>query len=647
VVLGATLLNGAQMRHVLLLVLLASLLLAARPCHAATPRECSDEAAAWVAKASREAHLSAVLVECAAGRQQVRLETPDAGTMSVEIREAPPPAFRETHGIGLSPLLQVDDFQHDVPAPLRTSFDGLVDWVGEHHDDVRSSLGASEALASSHYGPTEWVIVALGVVFALGAGLVRRPTRAEVVTAALLFAGAWSLRLALGSWGPLHVNGQGTLWLLAAIRSPEKLSSYGPGYPELFHPLSGLRPTSPDYAIFAANTILSALASPLLFVAGRLAGVPARAGLLAAAVAAVDGACLRMAATESYFPPLIALAIGYSLTGMLAVHLALQRRRVRAVLVHLGGALLALAAARIHPVVWPVLALSPLACVAVGAAPPLDRTLGTLVSGMLGAAAILLLYPGLWPVMHQAMSMDLVSRHSTWPGAKSLLVVGAAVALAAALARPRGLAVPAGAFLLALAANHGMYGQHPVWEAVHERLFLAFPLLAAAALLARIRLEPRWSAALSVTVTGAWLVLGLPTARSRTTEDDEFHALRPWFRALPAGCRAFYVAQAGRHVDMLPEYLAPSPEVIARFSDKDEGRIGVPVAGCVYVFHTSLCSTSGGAPLCRALEAAPMQTLWQERVAARPSMAGWSYDAAEVPISVLARCPAAHPSCGP
>jgi hypothetical protein len=47
-----------------------------------------------------------------------------------------------------------------------------------------------------------------------------------------------------------------------------------------------------------------------------------------------------------------------------------------------------------------------------------------------------------------------------------------------------------------------MYGQHPVWEAVHERLFLAFPLLAAAALLARIRLEPWWSAALSVTVTG-------------------------------------------------------------------------------------------------------------------------------------------------
>jgi hypothetical protein len=187
-----------------------------------------------------------------------------------------------------------------------------------------------------------------------------------------------------------------------------------------------------------------------------------------------------------------------------------------------------------------------------------------------------------------------------------------------------------------------------VWQAVYDRLFLPFPLVAATALLGRIELARRWWAALSAGLAAACLVAGLPTARSRTTEHDEFRSLRPWIQAMPAGCQAFYVARAGRHVDLLPEYLlTPSArEAFVRVSDQDTVGVAPPAAGCVYVFHTSLCSTTEGAPLCRTLESRmPLRSLAQARVPARPSSVEWSYDGPEVPIRVLERCSAGEPSC--
>jgi hypothetical protein len=244
--------------------------------------------------------------------------------------------------------------------------------------------------------------------------------------------------------------------------------------------------------------------------------------------------------------------------------------------------------------------------------------------------------------------MDVVSRQPIVPGVGSLAVVAVLGALAARWLRPRGLAVPACVSLIALVATRAMYDQHPAWQAVYGRLFLAFPLLAAAALMGRIPLAPRWGAVLAPLTAAVCFFGGLPTARSRTTDDDEFRAVRPWIRALPAGCRAFYVARAGRRVDVLPEYLvSPSArETFVRISDQDRDRIAAAATGCVYVFHTSLCSTPDGAPLCRALEAMPLRSVERARLPARPSYAAFTYDGPDVPIAVLEACSPGKPGCG-
>jgi hypothetical protein len=309
------------------------------------------------------------------------------------------------------------------------------------------------------------------------------------------------------------------------------------------------------------------------------------------------------------------------------------------VLVVAGGALLAVAAARVHPVVWPALAVAPAACAAVGAAPARTRALGALVSTVAGALAVGVLYPGLWAVARHAASVDVVSHHVISEAASGLGLVAVLGAVVALGARPRGLAVPACVFLAVLLGTHHVYGQHPVWHAVYERLFLGFPLLAAAAILARVELAPRWWATATGALGAAWFFAGLPTVRSRTTEHDELRAVGPWIAAMPAGCRAYYVARAGRRIDVLPEYLAvPSARsAFVRVSDRS-GPPEVAPTGCVYVFHTSLCSTPEGEPLCRSLEAGmPLRTLGEARLPARPSFTAWTYLGPDVPVAVLAR----------
>ena len=46
------------------------------------------------------------------------------------------------------------------------------------------------------------------------------------------------LRLALGPWGPLHVNGHGPRFVAGAARDPADIAAYGPGYGEIFRMLS-------------------------------------------------------------------------------------------------------------------------------------------------------------------------------------------------------------------------------------------------------------------------------------------------------------------------------------------------------------------------------------------------------------------------
>src|ERR1043165_10298581 len=108
-----------------------------------------------------------------------------------------------------------------------------------------------------------WLLLIAGVLLGFAIRRAPRPDRAEVGLIGILVPGAVLLRLAFGFWGPLHVNGQGPLWIRGAL-DPDALASYGPGYFELFGWVAHLA-TPPDRAIFAANALLSGLTPPLLY----------------------------------------------------------------------------------------------------------------------------------------------------------------------------------------------------------------------------------------------------------------------------------------------------------------------------------------------------------------------------------------------
>src|SRR5262249_38558783 len=124
----------------------------------------------------------------------------------------------------------------------------------------------------------------------------RSQPRTRLLPVFVVTAIALVLRLALGTWGPLHVNGHGPRFGAGAARELPDIAAYGPGYGEIFAPIAALVPSSPDWAIFACNALLSALLPALALAIGGMTGVPASAALLAAVLLAIDPIAIRMGA---------------------------------------------------------------------------------------------------------------------------------------------------------------------------------------------------------------------------------------------------------------------------------------------------------------------------------------------------------------
>src|SRR5205807_6745046 len=66
---------------------------------------------------------------------------------------------------------------------------------------------------------------------------------------------------------------------------------------------------APDRALYATNALLSALVAPLAYVLARFAGIDARRARLPAVLLAAEPVSIRIAASESYFPGIVALCL--------------------------------------------------------------------------------------------------------------------------------------------------------------------------------------------------------------------------------------------------------------------------------------------------------------------------------------------------
>ncbi len=228
------------------------------------------------------------------------------------------------------------------------------------------ALAAIDLLASvtgipfaSHDVGAVWTMPATAVLVFLALRRLPAVAPADRLSALAVFALALTLRLALGPWGPLHANGLGALWVTGAARDPEAIATYGPGFAELFAWIAALAPSSPDWAVFAGNAVLSAAVSALAFALGRLAGIAIPAALAAALFLAIDPVSIHMSATESYFPVIIFLCTGAAAVLLAAARAMEAGDRWGAGAGIVAAGLLLVQVARIHPVAWGVVAIVP------------------------------------------------------------------------------------------------------------------------------------------------------------------------------------------------------------------------------------------------------------------------------------------------
>ncbi len=630
----------------------------------ATGAGCSDRVLAWVARAAQQTSLSLRPVACPPKMVRLRLVPRDAPPVDVEVAEPPGPAFRRAGRLRVSPIVDVPDYGV-LPAGQRRDFETLLSWLRDHESSVDFGAARATPLSVPTINSVQtlpWLLL-LGLLLAVG-GLWRRPgaARADVHIGVALVLVAAALRAAFGLWGPLHINGQGPLWIRGAVE-PSALFSYGPGYPELFGWIARAS-AEPDLAVFGANLLLSAVAPALLFALGRGLGMSRLASLAAATLLVVDPVSIHFSTSEAYFVPIVTLVLATQWLLVLAEAAWRDRVRGQALLTATAAGLVAATAARIHPVAYLPLLLSPAVLLAAGEPQRWVRR----VAAMAAATGVV----GVVVALSSATTLIDVVAHSgatrdRWLGVVRPLHLVMLAAGAAGLwwarrwARPRGL-LPMGVMLaLAVLVTRDAYGQHPVWRLSYDRLYLPGLLLTLGAYVPTRLQHP---GRLLPVVAGALAILcvwALPHLRRPTTEQLEYGFLRNQFLAAPAHCGVASVRRFGKRVLEIPDYLlaarargapdaAPpggSPLPLRRLGIREPGDLVAAsfAAPCLLYVRTSICSTPEVRGLCDAAEARiALEPLGTRTVPAVPSYVDLPYDRDPLTIGLYRLRSKPHPT---
>jgi hypothetical protein len=484
-----------------------------------------------------------------------------------------------------------------------------------------------------------WVVPAAALLFLVA--LRRRHAAAREDRRLVLAIGAFALflRLALGPWGPLHVNGYGPRFVAGAAREPAAIASYGPGYVELFGPIAAFAPASPDWAIFGANALLSAFAATLAFVLGRLIGIPRRAAAAAALLLAIDPVAIRMAATESYFPSIIFLCVAAGAALAVAATEIGAGAGWRAAAWLAGGGLLLVEAARIHPSAWVPVATVPFVALAGDTGGSRARAVA-FVAGVTMIGGLMLATSGsvLLDVLGNVRGGMLI-QPSAPVSLRPLAWIGAAALGYAVLARRPWLAVAAGIAAAGMVLTRHVYGQSWIWQQSYDRLFITLPVLVAGAISASALRYRGLAAVLALLVLVAWFRFALPIVSDRTTDHLEYRWLRERLRGVPSHCRVIHPASVANRGVEIPTYVRPPSAPAVAMHERRPHTIaaGLAAAPCLYYVRTSVCSSVDGRPGCEAIESrlvlAPVS---RASFPSRPSSVFLAYDSDPVEI-VIAR----------
>ena len=575
----------------------------------------------------------------------VRL-APVGGSLDVEVRLGEHAAFRQAGAFALSPVIDAD--WESVPAAQVRAFEAFADAVSTRGGELGRALLAPAAeraepefavdLPSEGPPPADlpWLLL---VGFALLGVAARAPPegRPRPLELAGLFGLALVLRWTLGLWGPLHVNGQGPLWLLGAWGRPELLVTYGPGFPETFTAIARAFPGAPDHAVFAANAALSAAVAPLgAWLVAALGGSRHHA-LLAGVLLACDPVALFIAPSESYYPVILLCATGAGAAAATAA--GADDRRVTVVLL-LAAALLLAHAVRVHPLAWPLAAVTPF--VALG--PDLRRG-GRAAIGLCALTLALLgvVYADVLPVLDQlrasAGTGSVDRRNLQVPGLGFLIAAGFAFAAARSVGPHALRLLLAGLPFVALdTATHHVFGQSPLWHASYRHVVLVPAVLCAIPLIPGSWFAGRrW---LSIPGVGLLLVLaGVPQYGQRTTEQLEYDWLRTALSSLPEGCRVAWVDRAERRVLTIPDHLVPGWSCGTTSGlpvrAPDDLTAGLLPGTCRAWYRSSLCASAEGRAWCDAAEeGVVLEEVAATTLPAAPSYSDLPYDRDPVPVAL-------------
>lgn len=411
-----------------------------------------------------------------------------------------------------------------------------------------------------------------------------------------------------------HQNGQGPAWVAAALEA--SATSYGPGYAELFGWIAARAPDAPEAAVFLVDAALSATVPALVYLAARRAGA---AGVVAAAAAfalAVTPVAGRVAQSESYFAAIAWLA---SVATLALVDAAREDVGPAAYTLDVAVAALVVAqAARVHPLGWIALALTPTAMLVREGSRALARrravvagaAIAVVVATTSGGAMIRVLDGELGARWMPATTRALGLGRAAAIGALLVALVVALLAAERARGPRRDLAGPYAAAIalvvVAIATTTSLLGADTL--AVREAYaLLVAPTIAvlvalAAPFVADLARPRRISAhAIAALALGAAaLIHASAVARSTCALPTDARELA-WLVALrPSLDPAVGVARlgrAGRRVLELPRLGRGARRPI----DAAEPRAPRLPAG-TYWYRSSLCATPEGHAACEAVE---------------------------------------------
>jgi len=611
--------------ELLLLACVAAALAWLAPSTAAAQGACEAAMAEWISGCEGRESVDLSLRACPAGLVVLTAHFDEEATQDYEISRD-----------GVAPVGSFPDWS-TAPAPVRDTLAAL-----------ERCVDADDALPVPGVGRRPlrlpWLLlVGLALIVVLERRTTARSpvtyaaTHGQLITAGLLCLSSWSVRALFAPWTFFHQNGQGPYWVEAAVSDIGGVSRYGPGYAELFAPVTRLAPDNPDLAIFVVMS-LAVAALPLFafLIVHRLAG-NAGVGLFVAFAFAVDPMLARLAQSESYFAVHLVLYFGAAV--VLAGIARDSMRSVRFWLGAVAAGLLVAQAVRVHPLGWaaattlPALVLLGTGCLRWR----LGRALvaaAVLLAVVIGASGAALVEVATGPFGQQWLPQAGFQPEAP-PWGWLLLAIGGL--LLAIVAKRRGdVLVATGLFALtvmtAMRANL-LHHASPWLDAAVMWQFAPVYVGVFAAIASGTLKSPGWNShafgllllvpALFVTSLGD---VALPTDARELRQSIE------WRDEVPEHALITWVGRADERILMLPLYSSADVEPFPLTVGSPRA---LPRTHEALYYRSSLCSTESAASACAALEATfDLEPLHEASLPAVGSLPWFPYETDSVDVGL-------------